>query len=211
MKLVDTEQEPKKVVKHVGVSNATLKPEPNVGGKVILYFSFILIIPIFFYIGKRNALIKLQMRINESASGIDVQLKKRKDTLIKLVDSVKGSMKFEKSLLSDITKLRTNKSGKASLPELDSKLGDISRAINVQMEAYPNLRSIEAVNRLIETAADIELEIAASRRLYNTYVRQFNQGIFTWPGTIAAAAMKLETLPLFEASAEDKKDVSIEF
>ena len=61
------------------------------------------------------------------------------------------------------------------------------------------------------SAADLnEREIAASRRLYNQSVMEFNQKLFVFPDQNIAAMMKLHTLPLFEASAEQKKDVNLD-
>ena len=59
-------------------------------------------------------------------------------------------------------------------------------------------------------AADAnEREISAARRIYNQDVNEFNQKIFTFPSQFVAAGMSLHTLPLFEASAEQKKDVNL--
>ena len=191
------------------VDNSKIEAKAHKAGAIITYISFILIIPLFLYIAKRNSLVRLQMKINESSSGIDVQLKKRRDTLMKLVDAVKGSIKFEKETQENITRLRTNnyKSSQEAMEVTDK----LSSAINVAVENYPQLNSTKTIQNLMSTSSDIELEIAASRRLYNANVNQFNTGIFTWPGSVVATNMKLKKLPLFVASEEDKKDVKIDF
>lgn len=43
-----------------------------------------------------------QTEINQAASGIDVNLVKRKDTLLKLLEQTKAYMKFEKVLLKTL-------------------------------------------------------------------------------------------------------------
>lgn len=207
MALVNPNQENKEF--NPNVDNSQIQAKANTGGKIVTYLSFILIIPIFIYIGTRNNLVRLQMKINEAASGIDVQLKKRRDTLEKIVDATKGSMKFEKEVLTSVTSLRN--AGKSSIQEADSKLAQLSGRIMATFEAYPNIKSTENVAKLIDTAEVIEQEIGATRRLYNTYVTQFNTGLFTWPGSVIADAMKLTKLPLFAASEEDRKDVKVSF
>lgn len=189
------------------VDNSQVKVQANAGGKVITYLSFILIIPIFMYIGARNKLVKLQFKINEASSGIDVQLKKRRDTLIKLVDAAKSSIQFEKELVTDVTKLRSGNS--TSLAKEDAELSKIQARVFATFEAYPNIKSTETITKLMAVSEDIEREIAASRRLYNSQVNQFNTAIFVWPGSVVATGMGLEKLPLFAASQEDKKDVSL--
>ena len=189
--------------------NSEVKVKANIVGTVITYISFILIIPFIMYIIKRNKLVNLQMKINEASSGIDVQLKKRKDTLIKLVAAVKGSMEFEKETQKEIVKLRGT--GKQTTQEVMDTTARVGRAINVAVEAYPQLQSTKSVQNLMNSSSDIELEIAASRRLYNSKVTNFNSEIFAWPGSVVATSMHLGKLPLFAASEEDKKDVEIKF
>lgn len=191
------------------VDNTQIQANANVAGKIVTYLSFILIIPAILYIMTRNNLVRLQMKINEASSGIDVQLKKRRDTLEKIIDATKGSMKFEKEVLTSVTSLRN--AGKASIQQADNELSKLSGRIMATFEAYPNIKSTENVAKLIDAAEVIEQEIGASRRLYNTYVTQFNTGLFTWPGSVIASAMKLTKLPLFAASEEDRKDVKVSF
>lgn len=158
------------------VDNSEVNAKANTAGKVLTYLSFILIIPIFIYIGTRNRLVRLQMKINEASSGIDVQLKKRRDTLVKLVDASKSSMKFEKDVLTDITKMRA---GTSTPAQEDAKLSKLQSRIFATFEAYPNLKTPENIAQLMSVAEDIEREISASRRLYNSYVNEFNTRLFT--------------------------------
>lgn len=177
-------------------------------GKAIWYILFLLIIPMILHVVKRNALLKKQMRINETSSGIDVQLKKRRDTLVKLVDATKSYVKYEKSTLTELTKLRS-KSFKNSSGS--GKLDAVAARILAVAENYPNLKANTLVQETMEQAAEIEREIAASRRLYNHEVTQFNGQLFMWPTNVVAAGMKLTTLPLFTATSSDKEDVKLEF
>lgn len=189
------------------VDNSEMGPKPNLAGKIITYISFILIIPLILFIVGRNKLVRLQNRINEASSGIDVQLKKRRDTLIKLVDASKSSMKFEKSLLTDVTKLR-----KGMPKNIDNRVAQtdaLQSRIMATFEAYPDIKSTQNIAKLMDASEDIEREIAATRRLYNSYVNEFNTKIFVWPSSVVAADMKLVKLPLFVASVEDRQDVSL--
>lgn len=190
------------------VDNTQRQAQAGAFGKVVWYFLFILIIPIFVHVAQRNSLLKTQMKINETASGIDVQLKKRRDTLVKLVDATKSYVKYEKSTLTELTKLRSSsfKGGKDS-----AKLDSISAKILAVAENYPDLKVNSLIKETMEQAAYIEREIGAARRLYNSEVGYFNTSLFIWPNSIIAASMKLSTLPLFVASESDKEDVKLEF
>lgn len=190
------------------VDNTQRNATASIFGKVMWYLLFLLIIPMIIHVVKRNALLKTQMRINEASAGIDIQLKKRRDTLNKLVDATKSYVKYEKSTLTELTKLRgkTFKGGKDS-----AALEQVSAKILAVAENYPNLKADGMVKETMEQAAYLEREIGASRRLYNHEVTQFNAGLFMWPTNVVAAGMKLTTLPLFKASESDKEDVKLSF
>jgi LemA protein len=128
-------------------------------------------------IQKRNFFRTQQEKINESSSGIDVQLKKRRDTLIKLVDATQSSIKFEKTLLTDITSLRNVNHFSANDKHMTSKLDGAASKILATFENYPNLKTTDTIRDLMQTATVMEGEIAAARRLYNSQALHFNQEI----------------------------------
>lgn len=161
-------------------------------------------------IGKKNHFLKLQLEVNNLASNIDVQLEKRSATLIKLLDAVKGHVKFEKETMTKITALRSQ-TNELSAVEKNNLITDVARTINVNVENYPNLKANESIQRLMSESSFIEKEIAANRRLYNEYATQFNVEIFLFPWCVLAEKMQLETISLFAASEAAKQDIKIEF
>lgn len=182
---------------------------------MIIIFLFIITIGLFSfgYISYRNYFNKQQEKINTSASNINVQLVQRRDTLLKLVDATKSHMKFEKDVMTDVTKLRNMNLNHVSPEEL-SKVGqqlDATRNnLIANIENYPDLKSSVSITQLMNAIDINEREIAASRRLYNADVNEFNQNLFIFPKEFVAARNKLHTLPLFVASEEQKKDVKID-
>ncbi len=164
------------------------------------------------WISSKNTLRKQQVEVNEAASAIDVNLAKRRDTLIKLLDECKGYMKFEKETMSQITELRSFKGTNGDISKANdvSKIMDnISRDFNINVENYPNLKSSTIVLELTSATQYIESEIASSRRLYNLKVTAFNQNLVAFPMSVAAASLNLHSLPLFVASEEQRKDVDM--
>lgn len=158
---------------------------------------------------KKNKFNRQQIQINEKASGIQVQLAQRRDTLIKLVDATKSSMDFERGLLTDVTKLRSYKITDENLNEANQKIDSAFARLLATYENYPKLASTEAIKSLMNSAEYLEQEIAASRRLYNSAVTAFNQELFTFPARVIAAKQGLHTFALFNASEEQQKDVSL--
>ncbi len=193
------------------VDNSEKYAKAGTVGRIIWYILFLLIIPLLIHVSMRNSLNKKQSEVNELASGIDVQLKKRRDTLVKLLDATKGYMNHEKSVLTDITKLRKMSITSDNRAEINSKTESALGRLLMVSENYPDLKANESIKELMEQASYLEREIAASRRLYNTSVRQFNQQLFAWPSNVPATELALGTFPYFAASTEDKKDVEMKF
>jgi LemA protein len=124
----------------------------------------------------------MQITINQAASNIDVQLKQRADTLHKLVEASKSSVKFEKNLITDVTSLRSVKGyqpGDATTNANISKMDVAQAKILATLENYPKLESTTTIRELMQTADYLEREISATRRVYNASVSQFNGEIYT--------------------------------
>ncbi|AOG60175.1 LemA family protein [Spiroplasma helicoides] len=190
--------------------NANKKPNRSGIGAFFWYFLFIFIIPLFVHISYINSLKKLNVKVDEAESGIDVQLKKRRDTLLKLMDAVKGSIKFEKETLTTVTAMRTGV-GIEGMIQNTKTLDAIQKGINVQIENYPDLKSNALVGQLMSATEEIEDNIAAARRIYNSNASIFNQEINVWPKNNAACSLKYVTKYFFEITEEDRQDVKIDF
>jgi len=66
----------------------------------------ILVVAVLYYISKRNSIIASRNRVDESWSGIDVQLKRRHDLVPNLVETVKGYASHESEVFEKATKAR---------------------------------------------------------------------------------------------------------
>ncbi|MBP5256813.1 MAG: LemA family protein [Mycoplasma sp.] len=197
------------------VQNQQLKPKLNIGYTIIntLLGIFTVTIWWWFLLTRRNWFNAKQQDINKRTSDISIQLVQRRDTLIKLLDLTKSHMKYEKETLNDLTQLRTLSSNDIkpkNLSKINKALDKGFAKLNVAFEAYPNLRASDSVMQLMSVADLNEREIAASRRLYNQSVMEFNQRLFVFPTQNTAARMKLYSLPLFEASQDQKQDIKLD-
>ncbi|QZX48870.1 LemA family protein [Mycoplasma sp. E35C] len=160
-----------------------------------------------------NSFNRQQVEVNQAASAIDVNLTKRKDMLIKLLEETKGYMKFEKETMENITKLRsmTNAGTDITKANENQKIIDtLSRDIRINFENYPNLKSSSVVAELMSSSQYVETEIASSRRLYNSKVTIYNQDLTVFPRSVKAKKMRLISLPMFIASEEQKQDVKMD-
>lgn len=163
-----------------------------------------------YVICKKNSLNALQIKINESASGIDIQLQNRFDTLNKLVQAVSSQVKFDKETLENIAALRSGGT-KGNINDKAKAVAKVDAGIAMAFEAYPTLGADDSIRKMMTESTMIEREIAASRRLYNSYVTSFNTQIYSIPASGVASKLGYEGIPLFEASEASKKDVKLEF
>src|SRR5665811_2483208 len=75
---------------------------------VVIVVVVILVIGVLYYIGKRNSIIGSRNRVDESWSGIDVQLKRRHDLVPNLVETVKGYAAHESQTFEKVTEARAD-------------------------------------------------------------------------------------------------------
>ncbi|CAT04736.1 LemA family [Mesomycoplasma conjunctivae] len=198
------------------VDNKIIFAQASTAAKIVFWFfgTLLLFAAPIFYIAKRNSLLRQQVEINQASSTIDTQLAKRADTLIKLVDQVKSYKNFEKDILVDVTKLRSNvfNGGNRTINnsvEIDQLNTSIMSRLIATFENYPELKAIEGYNELMQQSVYLEREVSAARRLYNSKVTQFNSEIITFPTNIVSSTMKISTKPLFQASTTQRQDVSM--
>ena len=193
-----------------GVNNNLGAVTATTGQKAAFIILIIITLGLFYFykISTRNNLRRQQIKINESASGIDIQLNKRFDTLTKLVDATKSQMKFDKEVLENITAYRSG-GNQINVNEKQKMLSNMQRGINIAFEAYPNIGADTSIRALMNESIMIEKEIAASRRLYNAEVTRFNQEIYTFPKNVVAEKEQISGIPLFVANEQVREDVKI--
>lgn len=156
---------------------------------VIIVVVVILILAVLYYIGKRNSIIASRNRVDESWSGIDVQLKRRHDLVPNLVETVKGYAEHESATFEKATKARAEAmqaSSVADTAKAESKLTGALTELRAVAENYPTLRATENFQQLSRNLSELEDEIQASRRIYNSNVQSYNTSIQQFPGSVIA-------------------------
>jgi len=162
-----------------------------------------------------NSLVRLKNNIKKSWANIDVLLKQRTDELTKLLASVKGYMKYEKSLLTELTKARTamiNAKSMEQKAKADGAISSMLKNLFAVAENYPNLKANETFLQLQSRISGIENELADRREFYNDSVNEYNIRIQSFPDMIVARMLGYVTPEvMFQVAEKEKKDVKIEF
>lgn len=168
-----------------------------------------------YYVGKRNSIIASRNRVDESWSGIDVQLKRRHDLVPNLVETVKGYAAHESQTFEKITKARADAmsaQGVGETAKAEEKLTGALTDLRAVAENYPQLRATENFQQLSRNLSELEDEIQASRRIYNSNVQSYNTSIQQFPGSIIANQSGFTAREYFEIEdAGDRQPVSVSF
>lgn len=160
-----------------------------------------------------NSLIMLRNRVNNAWSQIDVQLKRRYDLIPNLINTVKGYMKHEKGVLTDITKMRSSLVS-GSLSEKAKASDAITNALKTIFavaENYPKLQASENFKMLQEELAGTESKIAFSRQFYNDNVMTLNNKVQQFPSNLIARILDFKEKEFFKSAEEERKAVKVEF
>jgi len=182
---------------------------------VIVAVVAIVVIAVLYFIAKRNSIIAQRNRVDESWSGIDVQLKRRHDLVPNLVETVKGYAEHESQTFEKTTQARAQAMAAESVEETakaEQKLTQALADVRAVAENYPTLRATENFQQLSRELSQLEDEIQASRRIYNSNVQSYNTEIEQFPGSIIANQGGFTAREFFEIEdASQREPVSVSF
>jgi len=181
---------------------------------VIIAIVVIVVIAVLYYVGKRNSLIASRNRVDESWSGIDVQLKRRHDLVPNLVETVKGYATHESEVFEKATKARAEAMSARSVGETAKAEQQLSGALTdlrAVAENYPQLRATENFQQLSRNLSELEDEIQAARRIYNSNVQSYNTSIQQFPASIIANQGGFTAREYFEIDGAEREPVSVSF
>src|SRR2546429_5548102 len=183
---------------------------------VVLYIVIgIVIILGLYWLLTRNSIVPSRNRVDEAWSGIDVQLKRRHDLVPNLVETVKGYASHESEVFEKATKARAeamSARGVGETAQAEQKLTGALTDLRAVAENYPQLRATENFQQLSRNLSELEDEIQASRRIYNSNVQAYNTKIQVFPNSIIAGQGGFQAKEFFEIEdASEREPVAVSF
>jgi len=181
---------------------------------VIIVVVVLILLAVFYYIAKRNGIISARNRVDESWSGIDVQLKRRHDLVPNLVETVKGYMQHEQQTLLAVTQARAASMNAASIGQkatADLQMTGALRSLFAVAENYPQLKANENFLKLQNRISELEERIADRREFFNDDVNTYNTRIGQIPEVFIASFLELKPRSMFKVSDEDRRLVEVRF
>ena len=156
-----------------------------------------------------NSLVKGRERVKQASSGIDVYLKQRFDLIPNIVETVKGYVKHEATVLEQITMLRSEyENREQGNMKQNQELNERFTNLLGLVEAYPELKASEQFLNLQKVLTKIESQLQAARRIYNIEVTEYNTNRLKFPNSIIAGMFGFAEATLFEATEVERQSVS---
>jgi LemA protein len=180
----------------------------------LLIVGIIVAVVVLYLIIIFNSLVRLRVKVKNAWAQIDVQLKRRYDLIPNLVDAVKGYMKHEKSVLTEITNARANltKGPIEKRAEASNQITEALKSIFAVAENYPDLKASENFKMLQEELSGTENKISYSRQFYNDSVMRLNTKVQVFPTNIFAKMMGFTKEKFFKTENEaERKPVKVKF
>jgi LemA protein len=181
---------------------------------IILIISLLLIIGtvllvIYFY----NGLIYKKNQVDNAFSSVDVQLQKRWNLIPNLIGVAEQYMQFEQKTLTEIARLRTQliseRVNANTRLELENQISSALGSLFIAVESYPNLKTNDHFMRLQLSLNEVEEQISAARRFYNSAVTEYNAALDMFPTNLFASGLDYQRKNQFQATDGERQNINV--
>lgn len=188
---------------------------------IVVVIVAILVVGVIFvalYYGTYNNLVGLEESVDEKWAQVEQELQRRYDLIPRVVNASKLYIKYEGSILQNVTELRSQWAAAMQSEDLDAindatgKLDSAVANLIVVIENYPDLKASQVVEDLMVALEGTENRISTERMRYNEAVRDYNRAQRSFPANLWAAGWGFEGREYFEAKvgAEEPPPVPID-
>lgn len=169
-----------------------------------------------------NGLVSLDEGVNSAWGEVQTQYQRRLDLIPNLVNTVKGSAKFEQETLQAVVEARS-RVGQTNLPQApnaaqmkefqasqDQLSGALSRLL-VVVEQYPDLKASASFRDLQAQLEGTENRIAVARKRFNDAAQAYNTKRRGFPLVLVAGLLGFEEKTYFESAAGADQAPKVQF
>ena len=139
---------------------------------------------VIFVIALYNGLVAKRQKVNEAFSGIDIQLKLRRNAA-------------------------ASAQGPAQMGAAEGALSASLGKLFALAENYPDLKASANFIQLQTELSSIEDKVAASRRFYNSAVNEYNTAIQQFPGSIVAGSTGFTAREMFDVGESERAQLNV--
>jgi LemA protein len=161
-----------------------------------------------------NQFVAQEEGIKTQWAQVENQLQRRNDLIPNLVETTKGVAQQERDVFGQIAESRAKLSGAQTPAQTMQAANEQSAALArllVIVENYPQLRSNETFNRLMDELAGTENRISVERMRYNEHVQAYNTSRRQFPSNITASIFGFREYEVFNAPPEAERVPTVNF
>lgn len=170
----------------------------------------------FVVLATYNLAVSAQNAADEAWSGVDVQLKRRRDLVPNLVAAVGAYAKHEQAVLQIVTETRAaaaaaTHGGPSKAAPAENHLTGALRGLFAVVERYPELKADANFMQLQRELVNIENNVQGARAIYNGNARRLNDRIQMFPANLYIRQFGFRALPYVEAAASERGVGRVDF
>lgn len=172
--------------------------------KTLLIIGAIVVVVLLYGWTTYNGLVSTSIGVDNQWAQVETQYQRRFDLIPNLVESVKGIMKQEQAIFSEIAEARTRYSGATTVDEKVRATGQVESALGrllVITENYPQLKSADTVQTLMSQLEGTENRVSVERKRFNDGVASYNLLTKRFPSSIVASLFGFGSRDYFDAVA----------
>jgi LemA protein len=175
-------------------------------------------------VGTYNGLVVRSENVNRSWSTVESQYQRRLDLVPNLVETVKGSAKFEKETLTAVVDARSRATSvnvdksvlndPAAFKKFEAAQAGLTSALSrlmVVVEKYPDIKSTEAYRDLTVQLEGTENRIQVARKDFNEAALDYNVAIKVFPASVIAGMGHFQERPYFQSAAAAAQAPAVKF
>jgi LemA protein len=156
---------------------------------IVVIAVIILLILTAWIIVAYNGLVAKQQAVRAQWAQVENQYQRKIDLIPELVTVAYNYTQFERSVLQNITQLRSQWQNATSVSQQVNYTNTLDQnlyVIRVTYEAYPELQSASVLVGLMDELAGTENRITVERGRFNTAVQSYNTQVRSFPDGIVA-------------------------
>jgi LemA protein len=180
---------------------------------VIVTIASLVLLLLIWGVRTSNKLVRRRNQADNAFAGVGAYLKKRYDLIPNLVAAAQEYMGHEKEVLTEVTALRSA----AEKPNLTSeeqialgnKMNGALRSFQVAVENYPQLKADTHIMQLQASLNEVEEQLSAARRTYNSAAMKYNNGVQLFPSNIIAGIAGFRPKSYLDAVDAERVNVDV--
>ena len=164
---------------------------------------FVVLLIVVWVLSAYSNAVKARDAAEEEWSGIDVQLKRRRELVPNLVQTVQGHVAGQQEIFDRVLEARViadaaSVGGPRQAVSSENLLTASLARLFAVLKQHPELVNSESFFELQRELANIENQVVGSRSLYNSNAREYNDRIQSFPISLVAGPLGFSDFLLFD-------------